>query len=83
MLLAITIITAYSITSDGHASSRQVTDLLAETGDCFKHNAYMNILYLKCEDAMLAILYMGLPITTTVAGQWLNSLIFHDDNKYM
>ena len=24
---------------------------------------------------------MGLPITTTAAGQWLNSLIFHDDNK--
>ena len=24
---------------------------------------------------------MGLPITTTTAGQWLNSLIFHDNLK--
>ena len=23
----------------------------------------------------------SLPITTTIAGEWLNSLIFHDDNK--
>ena len=23
----------------------------------------------------------GLPITTTIAGQWLNSLIFHDNIK--
>ena len=28
------------------------------------------------------ILYMGLPITTTISGQWLiNSLIFHEDIK--
>ena len=27
------------------------------------------------------ILHMGLPITITIAGKWLNSLIFHDDNK--
>ena len=30
---------------------------------------------------MFAILYMLLPITTTVAGEWLISLIFHDDIK--
>ena len=39
----------------------------------------MYILYLKGEEAILAILCMGLPITTTVAGEWLNSSIFHDD----
>ena len=30
------------------------------------------------EDTVLA---WGLPITTTLAGAWLNSLIFHDDIK--
>ena len=24
---------------------------------------------------------LGLPITTTIAGIWLNSLIFHNDNE--
>ena len=42
---------------------------------------YMYILYLRREDAILAILCMGLPINTTIAGEWLNSLIFHDDIK--
>ena len=42
---------------------------------------YMYILYLSCEDAILVILCMGLSITTTIAGKWLNSLIFHDDVK--
>ena len=41
----------------------------------------MYILYLSCEDAILVILCMGLSITTTIAGKWLNSLIFHDDVK--
>ena len=42
----------------------------------------MYILYLRCDVAKLAILCMGLPITTTlVAGDWLNSLIFHGDMK--
>ena len=26
---------------------------------------------------------MCLSITTTIADEWLNSLIFHDDNKYI
>ena len=30
---------------------------------------------------VLAILCMGLPITTTIAGEWLNSLIVHDNIK--
>ena len=60
------------------------TSLLAGISDGFRRNTYMlfmYILYLWCEDAILAILCMGLPITITVAGEWLNSLILHDDNK--
>ena len=30
---------------------------------------------------MLVILCMGQPITITLAGEWLNGLIFHDDIK--
>ena len=36
------------------------------------------MLYIRHEDGILAILCMGLPITATVAGEWLHSLIFHD-----
>ena len=43
----------------------------------FTHNTYVYILYLKHEDAI--ILSTGLPISTTVVGQWLNSLLFHDN----
>ena len=43
------------------------------------HNMHVYILYLRCEDAMLAILYLSLPNTTTIAGEWLNGLIFLDD----
>ena len=31
--------------------------------------------------AILAILCTGLPITTTIFGKWLNSLIVHDIDK--
>ena len=41
----------------------------------------MYILYLRCEDDILVILCMGIPITTTLAGEWLNTLIFHGDIK--
>ena len=43
----------------------------------------MCILCLRCEDTIhvLALLCTSLPITTTVAGESLNSLIFHDDNN--
>ena len=30
---------------------------------------------------MLYLPLCGLPITITIAGKWLNSLIFHDNNK--
>ena len=43
----------------------------------------MYILYPRREDAILAILYKCLPITATTAGEWLNSLIFHDDINYI
>ena len=43
---------------------------------------YVYILYPRCKVAKLVILCMALPITTIlVAGEWLNSLIFHDDMK--
>ena len=86
-MLAITIITAYLITSDGKAlrykeqAAYHLAGQLAEMGNCFKHNTHMYILYLRHEDAILVILCMGLPITTTVAGECLNSLIFHEDIK--
>ena len=44
---------------------------------------YVYILYLRCEDTILAILFAGLPITTTIPDEWLNILIFHDDNKFI
>ena len=46
--------------------------------------SYMYILYLRHKDAILAILYMGLrTYHYTVAGEWLNSLLFHDNIKYV
>ena len=42
---------------------------------------YVYILFLSHEDAILVIQCRGLLITTTLSGQWLNSLIFHDDIK--
>ena len=41
------------------------------------------ILYFKGEQGMLVTPCSGLPITTTVADESLNSLIFHDDSKYV
>ena len=41
----------------------------------------MCILYLRCEDAVLPIQCTSLPITTTIAGQWFNSLILFDGIK--
>ena len=35
------------------------------------------ILYLRYEDAIFVILCMGLSMITTIAGEWLNTLIFH------
>ena len=47
----------------------------------YRHNTCMFISYLRREDAIFTILCAGLPITTTVAVEWLNNLIFHDNIK--
>ena len=57
----------------------QKAGVLAKIGDCFGHNTYMYILYLRCEEPILAILCTDLPIITIYAGEWLNSLIFNDN----
>ena len=41
----------------------------------------MYILYQRHEDAIILLLCMSIPITITIAGHWLNSVIFHDDIK--
>ena len=43
----------------------------------------MYILYLRSEDAILAILCTGRPITTAVVGELLSNLIFHDGVKFI
>ena len=87
LLLAITIITPYLIPSNGCTprQKKQVlyhqAGLLAGTGNDFRHNMYVYNLYLRYEDAILSSLCTSLPITNTIAGEWLSSLKFHDDNK--
>ena len=44
-------------------------------------NMYMYILYQRFENTILAILCIGLSIPTAIVGEWLDSLIFPDDNK--
>ena len=44
---------------------------------------YMYILHLRREDATLVTPCSGLSITTTIAGKWLNSLIFHNDINFI
>ena len=46
---------------------------MAETGDCFRHNTYMYILDLRHENAILVIVYMGLPLLP------VNGLTVYDD----
>ena len=80
LLAIITIITAYPITSNGSYSyyqAGQLTDNNFSGIIC----TYMYILYLRHEDALPVILYMGLPIITTLAIEQLNILIFHQDIK--
>ena len=45
--------------------------------------AYPVAMYLRCEDATLAILCMDPLITTTIAGKWFNNLILYDNSKYI
>ena len=54
--------------------------LLAGMGDGFSHNTVRTYNYIRRQDAILVILWTGLPITTATASKWLNNLI-HDDNK--
>ena len=57
---------------------------MAEMSHCFRHNAYMyTYLVCRCEDAILVILCISLPIATIVAGEWLNSLIFRFGANYI
>ena len=45
------------------------------------YSSYMYILYLRGGDIILAILETGLPpITTTIVGEWLDSLVCIHDN---
>ena len=55
--------------------------LLAEMGNSLRNNIYVYILYLRCEDAILSLQFTGLPITIVIAGKWLNSVLFHSNNK--
>ena len=59
------------------AGSLPLGRLTGRDGQIF-HTLY--ILYLRREDAIL-FLCMGIPIATIIAGEWLNSLLFHDDIK--
>ena len=42
---------------------------------------YVYMLYLRHKHTILMILCTGIPITTTIVDEQLNSLIFYDDNK--
>ena len=50
----------------------------AEMNNCFKHNICV---YLVLRHGVLMVLCTGLPITTTISGEWLNSLILYDNIK--
>ena len=74
-MLAITIITAYPITSDGSAPK-------VAGGLPLGRSTGRDGRYPRHEDTILTILCTGLPITATLVGQWLNSLItFNGDIK--
>ena len=55
----------------GRRSRQLAVGVLAGTGICFMHNMYVHIrkyiLELMCEDNILAILCISLPITTVIA----------------
>ena len=69
-LLAITIITAYLITSDGIARSKQLAIRQGQAKVSGIIHTCTYILYLRNEDTILIILWTGIPITTTIAGEW-------------
>ena len=50
------------------------------------HNTYVStciFLYLRCEDATLAILSAGIPITITAASECLNNVKYCDDKNVL
>ena len=69
-LLAITIITAYLITGDGIAQSKQLAIRQGQAKVSGIIHICTYILYLRNEDTILVILWTGIPITITIAGEW-------------
>ena len=75
---ALTIITAYLITSDDRAP-RTRKQTACHFADLLVSQMTISgiicvcicILYLRCKEAMLTIPYKGLATTTTIAGKWL------------
>ena len=86
LLLNLIAIDGYICTKEegtGGLSFGWLAGLLAKIADCFRHNMYIYILYPRSYKGIrTSILCMDLPITTNIAGEWLNSLSLHDDNKY-
>ena len=68
-------------TKVGEQAACHWAGLPAGTDNSFRPNTYVYILYLRCEDAISAILCMGVPITANIVDIWLKSLMLHDDNK--
>ena len=82
-----TAITGYQISNNNSNTQQQLrhwpqTYKQIATGweSTYKSENYP-ILYLRSEDDIPVILCTGLSITTILAGEWLNSLIFHGDIK--
>ena len=63
--------------------SRRLTIRPIHRQRCATTSGIICILYLRQQDAILAILYAGILITTTIAGQRLNTIIYLDDIKYI
>ena len=56
-----------------HVASRELVYLQGRMTVLGIIHMYVCILYLRCEDAIVTILCMGLPIITITTGKWLNS----------
>ena len=77
--------TAYLITSNGTAS-RYIEEagglplgwFTGRDSDSVRHNTYVYALYLRCKDQNSV---HRSTFKTTVAGDWLNSLILHDNDN--
>ena len=78
--------------TDSHTGLHFLVDTGAEisvippsASDCEHHKDSFSLLavnlYLRREDIMFVSLCMEVPITTTFAGEWLNTIIFHGKIK--